>query len=69
MKGEISLYLKGTCHIGTEKKLIVNIENYDNYRDTIDNVFSEEFIFKCPVLLFPCGWGSGCGPSSFESLI
>lgn len=69
MKGEISLYLKGTCHIGTEKKLIVNIENYDNYRDTIDNVFSEEFIFKCPVLLFPCGWGGGCGTSSFESLI
>lgn len=38
-----SLHLKGTCHIGTEKKLIVNIENYDNRKDTIDNVFSEEF--------------------------
>lgn len=68
MKGELSLPQRNLPY-WTEKKLIVNTGNYDNYRDTIDNVFGEEFLFKCPVLLFPCGWGGGCGRSSSESPI
>lgn len=62
-----SLFLKGTCHIGTEKKLIVNTENYDCYKDTIDNVFGEGFLFKWPVLLFLCGWGGAWGPGLLKA--
>lgn len=61
MKGEISLYLKGTCHIGGEKKCTVNIENCEDYTDTIGKVFREEFIFKWLILLFPLGWSGGYG--------